>query len=45
MASAGARHDDASLDYVTNELMTGGDLSAPPMESDTAAVSDFVEAG
>jgi tRNA-dihydrouridine synthase 3 len=25
-----ARHDDAALDYITDELIGGGDLSAPP---------------
>lgn len=40
-----ARHDDASLEYVTSELMTGGDFSAPPVESGAVAVSEFMEAG
>jgi len=31
-----ARTDDAALDYVTDELMNGGDLQAPPAESVSA---------
>jgi hypothetical protein len=25
-----ARHDDAAVDYITDELIAGGDLSRPP---------------
>jgi len=40
-----ARHDEASLEYVTTELMAGGDFSSPPAASDAMAVSEFMEAG
>jgi tRNA-dihydrouridine synthase 3 len=40
-----ARTDDAALDYVTNQLLTGGDFASPPPISATAAEPDLVEAG
>ena len=40
-----ARQDDAALDYVTRELMSGGDCSSPPAASGTVAAGDLVEAG
>jgi len=40
-----ARNDEASLDYVTDQLMNGGDFSVPPVASDGVALSEFVEAG
>jgi hypothetical protein len=32
-----ARTDDGALDYVTDELMNGGDLAAPPPVAERAA--------
>jgi tRNA-dihydrouridine synthase 3 len=40
-----ARADDAALDYVTDELMAGGDLSNPPADTGRTADLDIVEAG
>ena len=42
-----ARSDDAALDYVTDELMSGGDLSQPPESNSGTATeeSEVVEAG
>jgi tRNA-dihydrouridine synthase 3 len=42
-----ARHDDAALDYVTDQLLDGGDLARPPGPPDghRAAEPDMVEAG
>jgi len=40
-----ARTDDAALEYVTDQLMNGGDLSNPPAVSDAASEPDLVEAG
>ena len=40
-----ARHDDAALDYVTDELLHGGDLEHPPPASAEASEADLVEAG
>lgn len=40
-----ARTDDAALEYLTDELMTGGDLSQPPPASTPASDADMVEAG
>jgi tRNA-dihydrouridine synthase 3 len=41
-----ARSDDAALDYVTDELLAGGDLSRPPAAGTPAATdADLVEAG
>lgn len=41
-----ARSDDAALDYVTDALIHGGDLGAPPEPQDTAVrEQDAVEAG
>jgi tRNA-dihydrouridine synthase 3 len=40
-----ARHDEASLEYVTGQLMDGGDFGAPPAASDAPAASEFMEAG
>jgi len=43
-----ARSDDAALDYVTDELIAGGDLSMPPAPgpaADTGRTSEAIEAG
>ncbi len=41
-----ARSDDAALDYVTDELLNGGGLAAPPAAArDAAPDADLVEAG
>lgn len=40
-----ARSDDAALDYVTDELLSGGDLSQPPGIGAAARETDLVEAG
>jgi tRNA-dihydrouridine synthase 3 len=40
-----ARSDDAAIEYVTDELLSGGDLSTPPAVVGTAVQSDLVEAG
>ena len=40
-----ARHDDAALEYVTDELLNDGDFSHPPSLSTIAADTDLVEAG
>jgi tRNA-dihydrouridine synthase 3 len=40
-----ARSDDAALDYVTDELIDGGDFSRPPAAGDAHDTADFVEAG
>lgn len=39
------RSDEAALDYITHELMHGGDCSAPPMPDREASHPDVVEAG
>jgi tRNA-dihydrouridine synthase 3 len=39
------RADAAALDYVTDQLLDGGDLSCPPLPSATAEPADRVEAG
>jgi tRNA-dihydrouridine synthase 3 len=40
-----ARSDEAAIDYMTDELLNGGDLSRPPAVGAAAAESDLVEAG
>ena len=40
-----ARSDDAALDYVTDQLMSDGDLSNPPEIGAAASEPDLVEAG
>jgi tRNA-dihydrouridine synthase 3 len=40
-----ARSDDAAVDYVTDQLLTGGDLSEPPAAGAIATDTDLVEAG
>ena len=40
-----ARSDDAAIEYMTDELLNGGDLSTPPAVGAAAAESDLVEAG
>jgi tRNA-dihydrouridine synthase 3 len=40
-----ARSDDAALDYVTDQLMAGGDFSQPPDPGRLAEDTDAVEAG
>jgi len=39
------RNDDAALEYVTDQLLTGGDFAAPPDESTRSENLDAVEAG
>jgi tRNA-dihydrouridine synthase 3 len=40
-----ARSDEAAIEYMTDELLGGGDLSSPPAVGAAAAESDLVEAG
>jgi tRNA-dihydrouridine synthase 3 len=40
-----ARSDDAAIEYMTDELLIGGDLTKPPAVGAAAAESDLVEAG
>jgi tRNA-dihydrouridine synthase 3 len=40
-----ARSDEAAIEYMTDELLNGGDLSKPPAVGAVAAESDLVEAG
>jgi len=40
-----ARQDDAALDYVTDELMAGGDMASPPACGSAAEPVETVEAG
>ena len=40
-----ARSDEAAIEYMTNELLNGGDLSSPPAVGAAAAETDLVEAG
>lgn len=40
-----ARTDDAALEFVTDELLNGGDFSRPPAEGAAIAADDLVEAG
>jgi tRNA-dihydrouridine synthase 3 len=40
-----ARHDDAAVDYITDELIDGGDMASPPPPSETASESRMTEAG
>jgi tRNA-dihydrouridine synthase 3 len=40
-----ARSDEAALEYVTDELMNGGDLGSPPPAGAGTSVADLVEAG
>jgi len=40
-----ARSDDAAIEYMTDELLNGGDLSRPPAVGAAAAETDLVEAG
>ncbi|HVQ41393.1 MAG TPA: tRNA-dihydrouridine synthase family protein [Vicinamibacterales bacterium] len=40
-----ARSDEAAIEYMTDELLNGGDLSTPPAVGAAAAESDLVEAG
>lgn len=40
-----ARTDDAAIDFVTDELLRNGDLSAPPPVGSSAEDQDLVEAG
>jgi tRNA-dihydrouridine synthase 3 len=40
-----ARSDDAAIEYMTDELLNGGDLTKPPAVGAAAAESDLVEAG
>jgi hypothetical protein len=40
-----ARHDDAALEYVTDELLNDGDFSRPPAPGARQAESEMIEAG
>jgi tRNA-dihydrouridine synthase 3 len=40
-----SRGDDAALDYVTGQLLTGRDLESPPQPSEAAADAEVVAAG
>jgi tRNA-dihydrouridine synthase 3 len=40
-----ARNDDAAIDFVTDELLNGGDLSTPPSAGAVSDETDLVEAG
>jgi tRNA-dihydrouridine synthase 3 len=40
-----ARSDDLAIDYVTDELLTGGDLSQPPAPGAASEETELVEAG
>ena len=40
-----ARNDEVALDYVTDQLLTGGDFSSPPSAGTAASEPDLVEAG
>lgn len=40
-----ARSDDPALDYVTDQLLDGGDLAQPPAAGGAASDADLVEAG
>lgn len=40
-----ARHDDAAVDYITDQLIDGGDLSSPPAPGDTASEPAISAAG
>ncbi|MEO7890634.1 MAG: tRNA-dihydrouridine synthase family protein [Vicinamibacterales bacterium] len=40
-----ARSDDAAIDFITDELLTGGDFASPPAPSAAVIESDVVEAG
>jgi tRNA-dihydrouridine synthase 3 len=40
-----ARHDDAAIDYITDELVDEGDFARPPAAGTAAADEEVVEAG
>lgn len=40
-----ARHDDAAVDYITDELIDGGDLSSPPSPSESETEPAVTAAG
>ena len=40
-----ARHDDAAVDYITDELLDGGDLSSPPSPSESESEPAMTAAG
>ena len=40
-----ARHDDAAVDYITDQLIDGGDLLHPPAEGAVAAEAEEIQAG
>ncbi|MCC7044546.1 MAG: tRNA-dihydrouridine synthase family protein [Acidobacteria bacterium] len=40
-----ARHDDAAVDYITDQLIDGGDLSAPPAPGETESEPAMTTAG
>jgi len=40
-----ARHDDAAVDYITDQLIDGGDMASPPPPSQTESEPTVTEAG
>lgn len=40
-----ARHDDAAIDYITDQLIDGGDLTAPPPPGETETEPAITAAG
>ena len=40
-----ARHDDAAVDYITDELIQGGDMASPPPQGQTESEPVITEAG
>lgn len=40
-----ARHDDAAIDYITDQLLDGGDLASPPPPGETASEPTVTAAG
>jgi len=40
-----ARHDDVAVDYITDQLLDGGDLSSPPPPGETASEPAVTAAG
>jgi hypothetical protein len=45
LASLLARHDDAAIEYITDELMSGGALDDPPAVGETETESVVTAAG
>jgi hypothetical protein len=40
-----ARHDDAAIDYITDELIHGGDLAHPPPVGENVSEPSVTAAG